>query len=194
MDTHSRTLFSCSLILYLSGWVTTFDQPRLTVCQFLSQSALSGCVCFVLFVLCILYFERHAQAPESHRAGFHTRPHPRARQGRNGCRSRGLAAHARWPGEVSRAAIAVWHNLRGKDQDHTLLQVLCYTSYDPTHSAFAHLALRHYRSLSFRSLSFPSLPFSRAMLSDAELFCGMMCCGAFVLSAEMMLTWTLICC
>ena len=30
MVTYSRTLFSCSLILYLSGWVTTFDcQPRL---------------------------------------------------------------------------------------------------------------------------------------------------------------------
>ena len=61
MDTHRRTLFSCSLILYLSGLVTTFDAPRLIFCWLVSQSALSGCVCFVLCVLCVLSFECHAR-------------------------------------------------------------------------------------------------------------------------------------
>jgi hypothetical protein len=51
MDTHIRTLFSCSLILYLSGWVTTFDcQPRL-VGSCLNLLCLDAFALFSLFYL-----------------------------------------------------------------------------------------------------------------------------------------------
>jgi hypothetical protein len=51
MVTHSRTLFSCSLILYLSGWVTTFDcQPRL-VGSCLNLLCLDAFALFSLFYL-----------------------------------------------------------------------------------------------------------------------------------------------